>query len=219
MKILVISDEACPALWDYYVPGRLADYQLIISCGDLKPGYLSFLVTMARCPVLYVPGNHDEIYERTPPEGCDNIDGKVVEYNGLRIMGLGGCRKYHPGPYQYTDREMRGRILRLRWPIRKAGGVDILVTHAPAEGLGDSEDMAHWGFPSLRTFLDKYRPAYHLHGHVHMTYGSRSQRVTEYNGTTVINAYERYTLEIPDREVPEEKKNKLIWMNDPPKYD
>lgn len=105
MKILVISDEACPALWDYYVPGRLADYQLIISCGDLKPGYLSFLVTMARCPVLYVPGNHDEIYERTPPEGCDNIDGKVVEYNGLRIMGLGGCRKYHPGPYQYTDRD------------------------------------------------------------------------------------------------------------------
>ena len=99
------------------------------------------------------------------------------------------------------------------------GGVDILVTHAPAEGLGDSEDMAHWGFPSLRTFLDKYRPAYHLHGHVHMTYGSRCQRVTEYNGTTVINAYERYTLEIPDREVPEHKKNRLIWMNDPPKYD
>ena len=114
---------------------------------------------------------------------------------------------------------MRGRILRLRWPIRKAGGVDILVTHAPAEGLGDGEDMAHWGFPSLRTFLDKYRPAYHLHGHVHMTYGSRCQRVTEYNGTTVINAYERYTLEIPDREVPEHKKNRLIWMNDPPKYD
>ena len=52
-----------------------------------------------------------------------------------------------------------------------------------------------------------------------MTYGSRCQRVMEYNGTTVINAYERYTLEIPDREVPEEKKNKLIWMNDPPKYD
>ena len=218
MKILFLSDEECPALWDYYVPGRLADYQLIISCGDLKASYLSFLVTMARCPVLYVHGNHDTRYDSTPPEGCDCIDGRVVEYNGVRIMGLGGCLKYHPGAHQYTDRQMRGRILKMRWPIRKAGGVDILVTHAPAEGLGDSEDVAHWGFPSLRAFLDKYQPAYHVHGHVHMTYGQNIPRTLSYNETTVINAYERYTLELPDREIPEKKKNKLIWMNDPPEY-
>ena len=219
MKILFLSDEECPALWDYYVPGRLADYQLIISCGDLKPSYLSFLVTMARCPVLYVHGNHDTRYRDNPPEGCDCIDGKVVEYNGIRIMGLGGCRKYHPGDHQYTDRQMRGRILKLRWPLRKARGIDILVTHAPAEGLGDAEDVAHWGFPSLRTFLDRYRPAYHVHGHVHMTYGQNISRTMDYNGTTIINAYERYTLELPDREVPPKKRNQLIWMNDPPTYD
>ena len=218
MKILFLSDEECPALWDYYVPGRLSGYQLIISCGDLKASYLSFLVTMARCPVLYVHGNHDTRYDSTPPEGCDCIDGRVVEYNGVRIMGLGGCLKYHPGAHQYTDRQMRGRILKMRWPIRKAGGVDILVTHAPAEGLGDSEDVAHWGFPSLRTFLDKYQPTYHVHGHVHMTYGQNIPRALSYNETTVINAYERYTLELPDREVPEKEKNKLIWMNDPPEY-
>ena len=218
MKILFLSDEECPALWDYYVPGRLADYQLIISCGDLKASYLSFLVTMARCPVLYVHGNHDTRYGSTPPEGCDCIDGRVVEYNGVRIMGLGGCLKYHPGEHQYTDRQMRGRILKMRWPIRKAGGVDILVTHAPAEGLGDSEDVAHWGFPALRAFLDKYRPSYHVHGHVHMTYGQGIPRLQTYNGTTIINAYERYALELPDREVPEKDKNRLIWMNDPPEY-
>ena len=218
MKILFLSDEECPALWDYYVPGRLKDYQLIISCGDLKASYLSFLVTMARCPVLYVHGNHDTRYRTDPPEGCDCIDGHVVTYNGVRIMGLGGCLKYHPGDHQYTDRQMRGRILKMRWPIRKAGGVDILVTHAPAEGLGDSEDVAHWGFPSLRAFLDKYKPSYHVHGHVHMTYGQNIPRVQTYNETTIINAFERYTLEIPDREVPEKHKNKLIWMNDPPEY-
>ena len=218
MKILFLSDEECPALWDYYVPGRLADYQLIISCGDLKASYLSFLVTMARCPVLYVHGNHDTRYGSSPPEGCDCIDGRVVEYNGVRIMGLGGCLKYHPGEHQHTDRQMRGRILKMRWPIRKAGGVDILVTHAPAEGLGDSEDVAHWGFPALRAFLDKYRPSYHVHGHVHMTYGQGIPRLQTYNETTIINAYERYALELPDREVPEKDKNRLIWMNDPPEY-
>ena len=218
MKILFLSDEECPALWDYYIPGRLSEYQLIISCGDLKASYLSFLVTMARCPVLYVHGNHDTHYRDNPPEGCDCIDGHVVEYNGVRILGLGGCRKYHPGDHQYTDRQMRGRILKMRWPMRKAKGIDILVTHAPAEGLGDAEDMAHRGFASLRTFLDKYRPTYHVHGHVHMTYGQNIPRTQDYNGTTIINAYERYTLELPDREVPEKKKNKLIWMNDPPDY-
>ena len=218
MKILFLSDEECLALWDYYVPGRLSEYQLIISCGDLKASYLSFLVTMARCPVLYVHGNHDTHYRDNPPEGCDCIDGHVVEYNGVRILGLGGCRKYHPGDHQYTDRQMRGRILKMRWPMRKAKGIDILVTHAPAEGLGDAEDMAHQGFASLRTFLDKYHPTYHVHGHVHMTYGQNIPRTQDYNGTTIINAYERYTLELPDREVPEKKKNKLIWMNDPPDY-
>ena len=218
MKLLLISDHENSFLWDYYVPGRLDGIDLILSCGDLKPEYLSFLVTMGRAPVLYVCGNHDGRYEKTPPEGCDCIDGRVVEYNGVRIMGLGGCLKYHPGEHQYTDRQMRGRILKMRWPIRKAGGVDILVTHAPAEGLGDSEDVAHWGFPALRAFLDKYRPSYHVHGHVHMTYGQGIPRLQTYNGTTIINAYERYALELPDREVPEKDKNRLIWMNDPPEY-
>ena len=71
MKILAVSDEECPALWDYYVPGRLKEYDLIISCGDLKADYLSFLVTMGRAPVLYVAGNHDNRYQHEPPGGCD----------------------------------------------------------------------------------------------------------------------------------------------------
>ena len=74
MKILTLSDEECKALWDYYTPGKLKEYDLIISCGDLKASYLSFLVTMARCPLLYVPGNHDMRYSLQPPEGCDCID-------------------------------------------------------------------------------------------------------------------------------------------------
>ena len=63
MKILAVSDEECPALWDYYVPGRLKDYDLILSCGDLNAYYLSFLVTMARAPVLYVPGSTCSAWE------------------------------------------------------------------------------------------------------------------------------------------------------------
>ena len=200
MKILTVSDAECPALWDYYIPGRLSEYDLILSCGDLNASYLSFLVTMARCPVLYVHGNHDSGYVTKPPEGCDCIDDCFVVYNGLRILGLGGCRRYHPGAHQYTEKQMRRRIARLRWQLWRHHGVDIVVTHAAPEDLGDSSDPAHWGFAALRELLDKYHPAYLVHGHVHMSYGHNIPREIDYGATKIVNAYERYVITLPDRD-------------------
>ena len=211
MKILALSDEESPYLWDYYVPGRLKDYDLILSCGDLKADYLSFLVTMGRCPVLYVHGNHDTSYEKYPPEGCDCIDGKLVTYNGVRILGLGGCYRYHPGAHQYTEKEMRRRLRKLKFKLWKAGGVDIVVTHAPPEGLGDGADPAHRGFACLRELLDQYHPQYLLHGHVHLSYGAGIQRENPYNGTQVVNAYERYVLDVPDRPYDPRDRRQIIW--------
>ena len=52
MKILLISDEESDYLWEYYQPGRLDGIDIIISCGDLDPAYLRFLVTMSRARVL-----------------------------------------------------------------------------------------------------------------------------------------------------------------------
>lgn len=200
MKILALSDEECSALWEYYIPGRLDGYDLILACGDLKAEYLSFIVTMARCPVLYVPGNHDTGYEKKPPLGCDPLDDHFVVYNGVRILGLGGCRRYRPGPHQYTDAQMRRRIRKLWLQLWLYKGVDIVVTHAAPAGLGDGEDPAHWGFDALRDLLDKYHPRYLVHGHVHMSYGHDIAREIDYNGTRIINAYERYTFEIPEGE-------------------
>ncbi len=213
MKILTVSDEECKALWDYYTPGRLAEYDLIIACGDLAADYLSFLVTMAKCPVLYVHGNHDGSYSVAPPEGCDCIDGHVVTYNGLRIMGLGGCRRYRPGPHQYTDFQMKTRIWKLKWILWLLGGVDIVVTHAPPEGLGDSEDYAHRGFGSLRSLLEEFHPQYLLHGHVHMSYNHAMVRTREYEGTTIVNTYERYVLEVPDVKFPERHRGQVMWKS------
>ena len=217
MKILTVSDEECPALWDYYQPGRLKDYDLILSCGDLNAEYLSFLVTMARCPVLYVHGNHDGSYDRRPPEGCDCIDDQLVVYNGIRILGLGGCRRYHPGAHQYTEKQMRQRIRRLRWKLWRSGGVDIVVTHAPVQGYGDGDDPAHWGFEAFRELLDKYRPAYLVHGHVHLRYQHDLPRTFRHENTTIINAYERCNLEIPERDHPDTSHNLLIWKTRPPR--
>ncbi len=198
MKLLTLSDEECPALWDYYMPGRLKDYDLIISCGDLKASYLSFIVTMANKPLLYVHGNHDSDYERHPPEGCECIEDRLVVVNGLRILGLGGSHRYRPGPHQYSEKEMRRRIAKLRYQLWRAKGVDIVVTHAPPRGVGDAEDLPHRGFEALLELIDKYHPKYLLHGHVHMRYGMDQTRERDYHGTKVINTCERYVLELEE---------------------
>ena len=70
MKILAIADEESKALWDYFDKSKFEGIDLIISCGDLAPEYLSFLTTMTSIPVLYVHGNHDVKYDKRPPEGC-----------------------------------------------------------------------------------------------------------------------------------------------------
>lgn len=198
MKLLLVADKESPYYWDYFQPGRLDDIDLILSAGDLNSLYLSFLVTMGRARVLYIHGNHDQKYDERPPEGCDCIEDKLVTVNGLRILGLGGCPIYSGGPHQYTEREMRKRIRKLRFRIWRAGGVDIVLTHSPASGYGSDEDYAHRGFECLVDLIDKYKPRYLIHGHVHMSYNTKNPRVLHRGETTIINAYERYILELPE---------------------
>ena len=195
MNVLLISDEADPALWDCYVPGRLKDYDLILSAGDLDAEYLSFLVTMTNVPVLYVHGNHNASYDRFPPEGCECIEDRLVTVNGLRILGLGGSAVYSGERHQYTERQMRRRIARLNRAVKKAGGVDIVLTHCPPRGFGDADDYAHRGFEAFLPMLDKWKPQALVHGHVHLRYGIPRERV--YGGTRIINAWQRYVLSIP----------------------
>lgn len=194
MKILLVSDREDTGLWDYYQPGKLDGVDLILSCGDLSPEYLRFLVTMGRAPLLYVHGNHDSSYKTDRPEGCDCIEDKLVIVNGLRILGLGGSGAYNGGPHQYTERQMAMRLLKLWWRVKRAGGVDIVVTHAPIRGIGDGDDPAHRGFECFRRFLEYMKPKYWVHGHMHLNYG-RNPRVQQIGETTVINAYGKYILE------------------------
>ena len=211
MKILAVADEESKSLWDYYTPDKLEDVDLIISCGDLKATYLEFLVTMAHCPVLYVPGNHDKRYVQDPPGGCINIDGKLYVHNGVRIIGFGGCMKYGGGPYMYTEEEMRRKIWKSKGQIVSHGGIDILVAHAAAKGYGDLKDLPHQGFECFDDLLCRTKPTYFLHGHVHQSYTNRNfKRETEHSGgTRIVNAYDRYYFDFD----PEKDKNKLNFFH------
>lgn len=223
MKILVVSDHEEPALHEFFDEERWRDIEFVISCGDLPPEFLSFLVTVIRGPLFYVRGNHDVIYSQRPPEGCTSIEERLINYKGLRIIGFGGSMFYGGNDLQYTERQMQWKIIKTLPSIWKNNGVDILVTHAPPSMcIGDSKgkckshvelgekcpenefgvckepkDLPHKGFESFRRFDLKYKPKFHLHGHTHLGYiNRRKDRVKTLGDTKVVDCYGYYILEV-----------------------
>ena len=196
MKILAVADVESRKYYDYYRPGSLDEFDLIISCGDLRRGYLEFLVTLARCPLVYVPGNHDEAYIEEPPEGCIPIDGRIKVIDGVRILGLGGSYAYRKGEFRYSEGQMSRRIWGLAPSIVINQGFDILVTHAPARGINDTDAPAHRGFSCFNTLIDRFKPRYFVHGHMHRNYGMNVPQLTEHGETTILNAFDHVVFEI-----------------------
>jgi len=186
---------------------------LVVSCGDLPFDYLEYLVTRANVPLLYVPGNHDPnvkppdttwtpLHAEMPvpgAQGCENLDGRAVDVNGVRIAGLGGSLRYKEGPNQYTQAQMLRRAISLElWislkRVRRGRKLDILVTHAPPFGVAEAKDETHQGFKAFNRLIKKFHPLLLVHGHVH-PYG-RTLPELRLEGTRIVNAVPSRTIEI-----------------------
>lgn len=133
MRILAVSDVVDPVLYDHFDAARwqAAGIDALISCGDLPPDYLAHLAARFDRPLFYVLGNHDGSYHHTPPAGCQSIDGHLLRWGGLRILGLGGAPPHNGGTEQYDEGRMARRIFWLKPALWRLGGVDLVVTHAP----------------------------------------------------------------------------------------
>ena len=196
MKILAVADMPARRFYDFYRPGCLDEYDLIIACGDLDAGYLDFLSSMAQVPVLYVRGNHDEALLKDPPGGLECIEDRVFVYNGVRFLGLGGSIRYKRSPCMFTERQMRRRILRVLPSVLFHRGFDVLVTHSPARHLNDFDNYTHRGFECFNRLLQRYQPAVFVHGHIHTNYGMHIPRYTRHGSTLVVNACEYAVIEL-----------------------
>jgi len=207
MKVLLISDKVIEHIYSNSIADRLRNINFIISCGDLPAYYLEFIVTTLNKPLFYVMGNHDadKIYTESGvklgfPEGCINLDQRIIEYNNVILMGLEGSMRYNGRAHQYTEFQMCWKINRLKPAlyvnkIIKKRYVDILVTHAPPFKIHDAPDLCHRGFKCFNKFIKKFSPKYLVHGHIH-TYGTNNNWMTAVNNTKVINAYGYRVIEI-----------------------
>lgn len=196
MKILSISDMVVPELSEQFDARQFDGVELVLSCGDLPPEYLASIREHLDVPLYYVRGNHDIRYQNSPPVGCLDIHQRWITFKGLRIMGLEGSRWYNGGPIQYRDYQMRQMIWRMTPGLWFKGGVDIVITHAPPRHIHDAEDRCHRGFDSFLKLINRFKPRYFIHGHIHAYITDPSQRVTLVGNTHVINTFAYHLLEV-----------------------
>lgn len=213
LRILAVADHVDEQIYSTSLPDWMGPVDLLISCGDLPPYYLDFLMTNLRAPLVHVLGNHcsaeHTVQKECDPEaypGAQNLNKRVEPIRirqgvpPLIVAGLEGSPWYNDGPHQYSESQVAFGLASLapRLLLNKARYgryLDILITHTPPRGIHDNTDLPHQGFKSLLTFLDRFKPALLLHGHTHH-YDPALPTHTRYNDTEVINAYGHVVLKL-----------------------
>lgn len=196
MRILAVADAEDDLLLERLTQRGSSSYDLVISCGDLSMSYLDCVATLANAPLLYVRGNHDVGYKDDPRLGGTDLNGRVERIAELRVAGLEGSLDYREGIVGYSQAEMRHRATGLGLRAALTGGIDILVTHAPARGYGDLPDEPHQGFDAFNGLLNWLHPKVMLHGHVHLDYGMIERERIHPSGTRVINCFGWQEIEL-----------------------
>jgi len=196
LKILAVSDFIDKSLKLQVEKKTLEPVDLIVSCGDLPPEYLSFLRDRLDRPLLYVKGNHDIRYSSYNPMGCENIHANIVRFNSINIMGLEGSMWYNGGVNQYTDKEMKKIISGMWFSFWRKKRVDLVITHAPPRKVNDAEDRCHMGFESFISLIEKRAPSFFIHGHIHKDFDTLDDRITVVKTTKVVNTCGYTILEV-----------------------
>ena len=200
MKILAVSDIELPLIYGPNICERFSDVDLVIGCGDLPYYYLEYIVSMLDVPLYYVRGNHahkteiSSFGERQYPWGADDLHRSVRQDSSRLILaGIQGCLRYNDGPYQYTQGQMWALILSLvpHLMLNKlihGRYLDIFVSHTPPWQINDQEDRPHQGSKAFRWLNKVFKPALHLHGHIHL-YRQVTPIQTMFGSTCVMNVF------------------------------
>ena len=119
----------------------------------------------------------------------------------LLIAGCSGSIRYNNGLCQFTDSQMKRKLLKLvpkliYNKLKYGRYLDIFMTHASPRHIHDHDDPCHMGFECYNWFLQRFKPTYMVHGHIHL-YDLREERIGKYYDSTVVNAYAHYVIELP----------------------
>ena len=147
------------------------DYDVCLLLGDHSDNDIKKVLNCIPKDKIYaLLGNHDVNYIAN--YGLNNLNGKILEINGVRLLGIQGSFKYKPVDFPSFTQEDSIRFL------KDQESVDILISH---DGPFDDKminNPAHQGLFGITYYLFKNRIKYNIHGHLHDDY----EKVLE-NGT------------------------------------
>ncbi|HEY0254326.1 MAG TPA: metallophosphatase domain-containing protein [Kofleriaceae bacterium] len=192
MRIVAVADTHLFHENGYLVP----DGDMLIHAGDLcRRGTLeelavacAWLRALPHATKVVVAGNHDWAFIREPAEArsmLQDVGAIYLEDSGTMLGGL----RFWGSPWQpaYNDWAFnlpRGAPLAERWSLIP-DGLDVLVTHCPPAGIGDTTEMAgRQGCADLRARVAVIEPRLQLFGHIHNDGGAWREGTTQFANVT-----------------------------------
>lgn len=181
LKILFITDTHNCLPYDeetLELIKNAKDYDACILLGDHSSNDIEEIIKVIPKEKIYgVLGNHDG-WERYKEYSINDINGKVIEINGIKIAGISGSYKYKDSENYalYTHEES----IEIADKMEKA---DIFVSHDKPFTKKEFGD-AHDGLKGITEYIYKNNISLHIHGHLH-----EENEIILKNGTKSICLY------------------------------
>jgi Icc-related predicted phosphoesterase len=204
MKFLCVAEHIDSFVFSKHIKERFPNIDAVLCAGDVPLEYIDYLASAFEKPVFYVVGDHHFYTETKQLPIAQAVDflcaKKTIAGKTVLIAGASGSLRHNNNPAQYTDSQMSLRLLALLPSllfnkIRYGRYLDIFLTHVPPKDINDFEESAFRGFPCYKRFIERFKPKFHVHGHIHL-YNQKDPRVTAHGSTTVVNASGHYVIEI-----------------------
>lgn len=148
-----------------------------------------FLGTLPHPHKIVIAGNHDFCFERERERSaavmtnCTYIQDEMVQVLGLNIYGS----PWQPWFYDWAFNLQRGAEIKAKWDLIPQN-TDILVTHGPPLGFGDTVLRGEKvGCQDLLNTIKIIKPRLHIFGHIHEGYGIYSENETTYLNASICN--------------------------------
>ncbi len=199
MKFVIISDSH-----GQQDKLNLPKGDVIIHAGDISQrggeneviDFLNWFTDLDFKYKIFIAGNHDFYFERTPEEEIkkiipDNViylcdSGTTIE--NIKIWGS----PITPWFFNWAFNRHRGDQIARHWDLIPSD-IDILITHGPVFcKLDKTNDGQNAGCKDLLEKVRELKPKFHICGHIHEAYGQTTSSMTNYINASVLD--ENYIL-------------------------
>jgi len=181
---------------------EFSDADVLIIAGDIsdhrmkKSKIEDILNEIKKCPHKYkilIAGNHDNfLFDKNmdinfKDYGITYLENEYLFIDGIKFFGSPYTQKFCGWWFMHTEEELLNM-----WDDLLEDDIDVLVTHGPAKVLDKNYNGESCGSLSLQKMIEKYKPKYHIFGHIHEDNGQYFNEITmSYNVSILDGNYEQ----------------------------